>query len=211
MLNALFPEIPWDRIRCVGFDLDGTLYDEFAFIGQVYRAILQDSAPLFGDAGQALAYMLDRWLEKGSSYSRIFDETFRRFGLDQRQLETFIARALKIFRHFQPELTLPERNRHLLEFFKRNFDTFVISDGAPALQRNKFRALALDAFFAENRILFTGDLGQDFYKPNTEAFVHLGLNYTADEVVYFGDRSIDEEFCRRLGIHFQRVYNMVPQ
>ena len=211
MLNALFPDIPWERIRCVGFDLDGTLYDEFDFIRQVYRAILQESAPLFDDSAPAFAYMLDRWLEKGSSYNRIFDETFLRFGRDQSRLELFIDGALRIFRQFQPELTLPERNRHLLTFFQSRFDMFVISDGAPVLQRNKFKALGLDAFFALNRVLFTGDLGQDFYKPNAAVFARLDLSCAPSEVVYFGDRPIDEEFCRHVGIHYQRVYNMVPR
>lgn len=211
MLNALFPDIPWDRIRCVGFDMDGTLYDEFAFIRQVYRAIMRDSAPLFDDSSPAFAYMLDRWLEKGSSYNRIFDETFRRFGREQSRLELFVAGALKTFRQFQPELTLAERNRHLLTFFQSRFDMFVISDGAPVLQRNKFRALGLDAFFPPNRVLFTGDLGRDFYKPNAAAFARLDLRYAPSEIVYFGDRAIDEQFCRQVGIHYQRVYNMVPR
>lgn len=211
MLNALFPEIPWDRIRCVGFDLDGTLYDEFVFIRQAYHAILQESATLFADYAPAFAYMLDRWLEKGSSYCRIFDEAFRRFGCDQSQLEPFIAQALKIFRQFQPELALAERNRHLLTCFQGRFDMFVISDGSPALQRNKFRALGLDDFFTPNRVLFTGDLGPDFYKPNAAAFARMDLSCAPSEVVYFGDRSIDKEFCGRVGIHYQRVYNMVPR
>lgn len=211
MLNALFPDIPWDRIRCVGFDLDGTLYDEFAFIRQVYRAILQDSAPLFDDSAPAFTYMLDRWLEKGSSYNHIFDEAFRRFGRDQRQQGPFIAGALKIFHQFQPELALPERNRHLLTCCQSQFDMFVISDGAPVLQRNKFQALGLEAFFAPNRILFTGDLGPDFYKPNAAVFARLDLSYAPSEVVYFGDRHIDEELCRQVGIYYQRVYNMVPR
>ncbi len=211
MLNALFPDIPWDRIRCVGFDLDGTLYDEFVFIRQVYRAILQDSAPLFDDSAPAFGYMLDRWLEKGSSYNRIFDETFRRFGRDQGQLEPFISGALEIFRRFQPELELPDRNRHLLNYFQRRFDVFLVSDGASALQRNKLWALGLGTFFPPSRTLFTGDLGKAFYKPSVAAFARLDLNYALSEVVYFGDRPIDEEFCRNAGIHHQRVYNMVPR
>lgn len=211
MLNALFPDVPWDCIRCVGFDLDGTLYDEFAFIRQVYQKILHDNTSLFSDSSSAFAFMLDRWLEKGSSYNRIFDETFRRFGRDQDHLQSFISGALKVFRQFQPELVLPERNRHLLSCFKSRFDMFVITDGAPVLQRNKFLALGLDGFFAHHRVLFTGDLGRDFYKPNAAAFARLDLNYAPPEVVYFGDRPIDEEFCRHVGIHYQRVYNMVPR
>ena len=71
MLNALFPEIPWEQIKCVGFDLDGTLYDEFDFIRQVYPTVLQESEHLIESSTQSLVYMLKQKKKKGSSYNRI--------------------------------------------------------------------------------------------------------------------------------------------
>ena len=154
--------------------------------------------------------MLNRWLEKGSSYNRIFSETFSRFGLNQKEAELFIAEALKVFRTFQPELKLNMRNTHLLEHFRDNYHTFLISDGSKTLQLNKFRALKLETFFAMGNVIFTGDWGAENYKPNPAAFHKLGISFKSNEIVYFGDRTIDKEFCNNLGIHFQRVYNMVP-
>ena len=40
MLSALYPNINWSEIDCIGLDLDGTLYDEYEFIKQVYYSIL---------------------------------------------------------------------------------------------------------------------------------------------------------------------------
>lgn len=211
MLNVLFPEVPWAQIKCVGFDLDGTLYDEFAFIQQVYPVILQANAKCFGDIFSPLKYMLDRWLEKGSSYNRIFDETYERFADNYFAKEAFIESALALFRHFEPDLELLPRNRHLLNIFKEEYDLFLITDGSPSLQKHKFRALQLDDLFQERQTVFTGEMGAEYYKPNTAAFEKLQLRYSPSEIVYFGDRDIDREFSRRIGIHFQQVYNMVSQ
>ena len=52
------------NIKYVGFDLDGTLYDEFDFIYQVYSKIVKANASLLGDNMSALNWMKERWLEK---------------------------------------------------------------------------------------------------------------------------------------------------
>ena len=39
MMKYLCNEIPWERIKAVGFDMDGTIYDEYDFIYQVYQSI----------------------------------------------------------------------------------------------------------------------------------------------------------------------------
>ena len=39
MMKYLYPQIDWEPIKYVGFDLDGTLYDESNFISQVYEKI----------------------------------------------------------------------------------------------------------------------------------------------------------------------------
>ena len=215
MLNTLFPDIPWKQIKCVGFDLDGTLYDEFDAIHQIYWGILAQQDHFFADSPAVLTFMLNRWLEKGSSYNYIFGEAFDRFSNDSSRKEEFIQQALVLFRSYAPVLSLAERNRHLLDIFRQKFDLFMISDGPPVLQRNKFRALGLDIFFNPKRLIFTGDHGKDFYKPRVDSFCQLAKtskwHYSNKEILYFGDRTIDEKFTRNLDILFQKVYNMVPQ
>jgi len=215
MLNSLFPDISWTQIKCVGFDLDGTLYDEFASIQQVYRAILRQESHYFSDFVPAYTFMLSRWLEKGSSYNSIFGETFELFSTNQEHKEEFVHNALALFRSYSPELILPNRNHYLLNAFAQDFDLFLISDGPPVLQRNKFRTLGLNEFFAANQVIFTGDYGKEYYKPRTDSFHKLaqtlGWAYSHEEILYFGDRGIDEEFSCNLNIHFQKVYNMVPR
>ena len=46
MLNVLYPDIDWSHIKYIGFDLDGTLYDEFEFIVQTYKKIILENNEL---------------------------------------------------------------------------------------------------------------------------------------------------------------------
>lgn len=216
MLNSLFPDIPWSRIKCVGFDLDGTLYDEFEFIRQVYAAIIRKEEKYFPDATPPYTFMLERWLEKGSTYPHIFEEVFDRHAVSRGTArEAFVGRALTRYRNDAPNLTLPERNRFLLETFSDHFDLFLISDGPSVLQRNKFKSLGLGEVFPESRVHFTGDHGKSHYKPLPAAYYHLAEKekwpYQPEEILYFGDRDVDEAFCNNLGIRFQKVYNMVQR
>lgn len=216
MLSSLFPDIPWSRIKCVGFDLDGTLYDEFDFIRQVYREILRQTENCFPDVSRAYAFMLKRWLEKGGAYTHIFEEVFKSHGVPHSTPEEeFVKHALNLYRNYSPDLTLTERSLFILEVLTNGFDSFLLSDGPPALQRNKFNSLGLGDIFPESRVVFTGDHGKTSYKPHPATFHDLaersGWRYKPEEIVYFGDRDVDEAFCRNLGIQFQRVYNMVPR
>ena len=60
MLNVLCPNFDCRNIKYVGFDLDGTLYDEFDFIYQVYSKIVKANASLLGDNMSALNWMKER-------------------------------------------------------------------------------------------------------------------------------------------------------
>ena len=74
MLNALYKDIDWSSITTVGFDMDGTLYDEYDFIKQVYSEI---NSQLIQN-NEILLFMNQKWIEKGSSYPHIFDEAYER-------------------------------------------------------------------------------------------------------------------------------------
>ncbi len=207
MLNTLFPDVPWPTIRCVGFDLDGTLYDEFQFIEQVYRRIVSETTELWGDRESVQDFMLQRWLEKGSSYDRIFSEAWERFSRVGSS-SSFVEKALAIFRNWQPVLYLPARNSALLDYFSNNFELFLISDGNPGLQQRKFDSLGLQKFFSVKRVVFTGTLGSGHAKPSAKSWDVLNLPCLPQETAFFGDRRLDHEFASGVGLHFQKVYNL---
>ena len=76
MKRSLFNHQAIENCDHIGFDLDGTLYDEFDFIKQAYKEVLvqQDELIPAEYLKQAYEFMCHRWLEKGSSYPYIFSD-----------------------------------------------------------------------------------------------------------------------------------------
>ena len=209
MLNTLFPNFVSSDIKCVGFDLDGTLYDEFDFINQVYLKIVKENTNLLSDDLSALRWMEERWLEKGSSYNLIFDEVYDRFGTEERHKMFFIKSSLEIYRNFKPELKLSRRASIILEALKDQYKLFLVTDGNSALQRSKFDALGLGSWFLKKDCIFTGDYGKNGYKPSLKAVGPFFLEFSPSSCLFFGDRDIDQEFSECAGMNFVRMLNMI--
>lgn len=202
-MNVLYKNINWDIVKYVGFDMDGTLYDEFNFIVQPYKQI----ADLFNDSADVFKYMSHRWLEKGSSYKHIFDETFEQYTLIQKtKKEIFIQQALSIFREFNPKLNLSSRVEMILEYCKNNYKIFLVSDGNHLLQKRKFSALGLDRYF-KNNVVFTNQYSNDYEKPNNRSIELMDIN--PKESLFFGDRDNDINFAINSKMQYKKVYNML--
>jgi len=206
-MKFLNPDIPLDGIRLFGFDMDGTLYDEFDYVLQAYTRIAELLAAADKDA--ALRFMVDRWLEKGSSYPFIYGETLERFG-DTVQQDMKIKEALAIYRTLIPEISLAPRIRYLLDRIKRDFPMFLVSDGSSILQWNKVRALGLEEFFDRENIFISGDHGKGFEKPNILGLERIPLisDVPPDTVLFVGDRERDAQFARNAGFRFVHIKDL---
>lgn len=125
MLKFLYPKVDWKQIKIVGCDLDGTLYDEMEFITQVYKPIAQlISKSCKTDFVLVYSWMLSRWIQKGSSYNRIFDEILMKYQLDKNSRDVIISECLHIFRNFSPTLYLSARVSVILDEIKKNTQCF---------------------------------------------------------------------------------------
>lgn len=210
MLSALFPHPDWSSVRYVGFDMDGTLYDEFAFIEQAYDTVLEACAGRLRDTNAARAFMQLRWLEKGSSYNRIFDETFERYGAadEPEERQEFLRHAVDAFRGTDPQLALSTRAAFWLRYFRQSHDIFLVTDGGSALQRRKAKSLDLARYFPEDRMIFTSELAGGMEK-RALSIASFPLSLDSGNVVFFGDRDNDMVFSRNMGFHFIRVHEML--
>lgn len=212
MLKSLFPGIDWDVVKYVGFDMDGTLYDELDFIKQVYKPIATRIAQTLQlPAEDIYRRLLERWVEKGSSYNRIFDEMLTSGELSDCEREDVIKECLQIFRNYFPVLTLTNRVSFLLHYLHPKYELFLITDGGAQLQKSKFHALGLSKWFKEENIGFTGLYGSAFNKPSSRIASKIKiLQGICDpkQVVFFGDREIDEKFARGLGYQFVLTHCM---
>lgn len=191
MKKFLFTNL-YRKAKVIGFDLDGTLYDEFDFIKPTYEEIVQK---LVGPNPDILDFMLNRWLEKGSSYPKIFQETKHVFQLSC----DFEARALEIFRDSTPRISLPVRMNYYLTKIKNDKKyLFLLTDGKEKLQSKKIDALKIRDCF--DVIL----IAEDHQKPDPY-YGNIVLEIfgcSQEDIVYVGDREVDKEFCKNCGFKF---------
>jgi len=194
-MNFLFDLIETYNFNLIGFDLDGTLYDEFDFIIQAYKKICSELSL----NNVILDFMLLRWLEEGSSYPYIFSETGKKFKLSN----DFEVKALNIFRNISPKLTISNRVKFILDKLEESklLKLFLLTDGHKELQIKKIQSLNIEKYF--NEIIITND------KPKPDPFHGTFLlekyKSTPDKVLYIGDREVDMLFCQNIKIKFLNI------
>jgi len=196
-----------DSYENIGFDMDGTLYPEREFIAQVYQPIAEQLGNYCKAPADAIyANLLNRWEEKGSSYPHLFEEVLAFYQVPF--AEKIINQCLAIYRSYEPQLKLADSIIELLNDIRKSKQLFLVTDGNPALQRAKYRALGLDRWFKENEVIFTGDYGASHYKPNV-AILHRFEFLEGEDVrrrsIYIGDREIDRQFAHLAGMDFLHV------
>jgi FMN phosphatase YigB (HAD superfamily) len=194
--------------------MDGTLYDEFEFIIQAYKPIAERLAEVCDDSMPDIySWMIERWLEKGSSYRYIFSEVVQKYEVEEAQRESIINELLDIFRNFNPHLVLSNRVRVLLDFFKSNFELFLVTDGGTTLQAAKFKSLGLEKWFIPENVWISGTSGPHYQKPSkhiAEKIKILTPCVHPEHVVFFGDREIDRAFALNLNYQFVQTYCLNP-
>lgn len=205
--------LPFNRLidssEIVGFDMDGTLYDEFDFIRQVYVPI----AAVLGDDNNSslesrLQFMLNRWSEKGSSYPLIFEETLERENVPKEFWPEKISTSLKVFRTFVPTLNLSASMQQILEYCNTDKELFLVSDGSSVLQWNKFNALGLNRYFRTENVFISGDHGIATQKPSLASLNAVNVlkkKTEKDRVVFIGDRVQDEIYAKDAGFKFIHI------
>ncbi len=197
--------IYWNKIKAVGFDMDGTLYDEFEFITQVYVQISKIFAQNEKDAENIYVNMLERWLEKGSSYPYIFGEILDSLNYDSSLKEKLLNEALRVFRNFKPNIKMSSRVLFILNNLKSQYELFLVTDGSSVLQWNKIRSLQLEKYFTQNNIFVSGSYGVHVQKPSIFSLQCLDVfknKYEPSEIVFIGDRGVDMDFAKNAGFHF---------
>ena len=205
----------WNLVDSVGFDLDGTLYDEFEFISQVYHPIsLILSEALNKDPFSIYDTLIKRWEKMGSSYNRIFEEVLLDTPISDSQRLFIIQQCLGEFRHFQPNLSLTCRVENCLEWYSKRFPLFLVTDGSQSLQQAKIKSLGLLRWIMPDNIVITGSLSPCTAKPDPHIISQLALFKDLEPSqrrhVYFGDRTVDRDFANNCGFDFIGVKVMIP-
>lgn len=121
-----------DTVIC--FDLDDTLYKEIDFLKSAYKEI----ATVAGHP-DAVQQMLDWYYAKENAFQKLIDT----YGLS-----ITVADCLNIYRNHYPDISLDDGVKgYLIDLKEAGAKLGLISDGRSLTQRNKIKALGLEALF----------------------------------------------------------------
>jgi putative hydrolase of the HAD superfamily len=186
-------------IRTVIFDLDDTLYDEIDFCRSGFHAAAQHIAAL-SDAPSAdeVFALLWKHFTTGDGGST-FNLALADLGIpDDGRL---IGRLVEIYRTHTPALALPPESRAVLEDLKGRYTLGLLTDGFLPTQRLKVQALGIEPYF--KAIMYTEELGREFWKPSPRGFERLleMLEARPEQAVYVADNEIKDFIApNRLGL-----------
>jgi HAD superfamily hydrolase (TIGR01509 family) len=174
-------------IRAVTFDLDDTLYPQASYLAGAWRAVATAlrSTGVGDVAANRLHAALLSIATEGSDRGRIIDRALMACGLSP----SWAPRLVTAFRDHAPAtLDLYPGAREALARLRSRVPVGCVTDGDPAIQRAKLRALGLtDAFDA---VVLSDELGRAHRKPDPLPFRRAlaALGAAADDAVHVGDR-----------------------
>lgn len=190
--------IDLSHVAAFVFDLDDTLYPESQFVLSGFRAVAAAFSARLGTPDAAFARMVE--LSQSDARGRVFDALLmeRTGEADPREAAAMVA----AYRRHMPVLGLHPDAARLLDRLCGRRRLGLISDGPAETQRNKVRALNLANRF--DAIVFTDEMGREFWKPHPRGFQQAGLALCAAgaQLAYIADNpSKDFVAPRALGWH----------
>jgi putative hydrolase of the HAD superfamily len=188
-------------LQALVFDLDDTLYVERHFVMSGYRAV----ARYLENEGccpfeRAFSIMVDAF--DASGRQAVFPTLLEQHP----RISLSIAELVAIYRKHEPAIHLYPGYLQLLRKLSRDYRLGVITDGLPAVQERKIRALGLQNIM--NRIIYTWEYGSEKEKPHPLSF-SLMLDFLRagpDATIYIGDNP--EKDCKGahgVGMKFAQV------
>jgi putative hydrolase of the HAD superfamily len=187
-------------IRCVLFDLDGTLYDEKDFVMSGFRAVAEYLSEIRGvDAKKCLNILMNDF-ESGLR-GKNFDTLVEKLGLN---IE--IPDLVQVYRQHQPNINLYPDAETILSKLRGSLLLGLVTDGWRDVQKRKVSALKLEGRF--DTITFTDVYGRENWKPSLKPFeiTLRKLGVTAKESMYVADNPVKDFIgAKKLGIITVRI------
>jgi putative hydrolase of the HAD superfamily len=176
-------------IQALVFDLDDTLYPERDFVMSGYRAVARHVAGGFGCNFEcALSTMTGALNTRGKE--AVFPALLAQFPEASIPLGELIA----VYRQHDPAIQLFPGYQGLLQEFARHYRLGIITDGLPAVQARKVKALELESMIDE--IIYTWEYGSEREKPHPLPFTLMleSLNADPESALFIGDNP--DKDCR---------------
>jgi len=171
-------------ITTVIFDLDDTLYDEIDYCRSGFHAVSRHLAESREIAAEKIFDAIWQQFTAGNR-TKTFSAALEKLGISFD--DTFIAKLIDVYRSHTPEITLPPDSKAVLKQLAGKYVLGLLTDGFLPAQQLKVRALGIEKYF--KHILYTEQLGREFWKPSPVGFQKLleSLNVQPQNAVYIAD------------------------
>lgn len=191
--------------RGIVFDLDETLYRERQFALSGYRAVARAIEERYGVCEKRVFALLALALRRGRR-ARAFQDLADDYGLPLSCIPIWV----EVYRTHQPHLKLHPSARQALESLRGHWRLGVLTNGLPAVQAAKVRALGVDRLVDE--VVYADEFGGG--KPGPAAFLEVlhRLGIEAGQAVFAGNDPVrDIEGARRIGMRTVLVCRRRPE
>ncbi len=172
-------------ITTVVFDLDDTLYDEVEYCRSGFEAVAEFLANLPGapSAGRIFSAFWKQFT--AGDRTKTFNTALGELGI--RYDDRLIQELIYAYRNHVPKITLPQDSRDLLSRLSGKYTLALLTDGFLPAQQLKVQALGIEKYF--KCIIYTEQLGREFWKPSPAGFQKLmeTLNAKPQNIAYVAD------------------------
>jgi putative hydrolase of the HAD superfamily len=172
-------------ITTVVFDLDDTLYDEIEYCESGFRAVAEFLAELPG-APPAVRIFGALWEQfaagnRTKTFNAALDE------LDMSYDDKRIGELVNVYRSHIPNIKLPQDSRDVLCELRAKYTLALLTDGFLPAQKFKVQSLGIEKYF--KCIVYTEQLGREFWKPSPAGFEKIieTINARPESTVYIAD------------------------
>ncbi len=167
------------------FDLDDTLYDEIEYC----RSGLHFIADFLAESIKTVTteQLFNTFWAQFTAGNRTKTINLALDELNISYDDKLINCLITIYRNHVPKIKLPKDSRDVLEQLQDKYTLALLTDGFLPAQKLKVQSLRIEKYF--NRIIYTEQLGREFWKPSTIGFEQLlrNLNAKAETAVYVAD------------------------
>lgn len=167
----------------VVFDIDDTLSPEILYCFSGFLAVSKYLEETKGVCAKSFNGFLCQ--SYGQNKGKLFNLALEQFNISYDN--DFIKNVVSVYREHKPDIQLRPEAKIVLNYLRERYKLAVISDGYLPAQRLKAEALGLCEWF--DTIIFTEELGREYWKPSSKAFEIVSEEsfVAPEECVYIAD------------------------
>jgi putative hydrolase of the HAD superfamily len=177
-------------ITTVVFDLDDTLYDEVAYCKSGFGAVSEFLANM--PEMPSAERLFDAFWKQftGGNHTKTFNSVLEELGIKYKG--KLIRELVEVYRNHVPTIELPLESRDVLSQLNGKYTLALLTDGFLPAQQLKVQALGLEKYFSS--IIYTEQLGREFWKPSPSGFEKLmeALDSRPETTVYVADNEMKD-------------------